>query len=78
MWYYRKEIRLFGQNKRSEIDSHNIVKWSLTEEQRQFKREKAFILTNSTGTISHLLAGKKKKNLDTDFTSSQKLTQNGF
>lgn len=46
---------------RSEIDSHNIVKWSLTKEQRQFKREKMFILTNITGTISHLLAGKKKE-----------------
>ena len=61
----------------SEIDSHNIVKWSLTKEQRQFKREKTFILTNSTGTISHLLAG-KKKNLDTDFTSFTKINSKCF
>ena len=45
----------------SEIDSQNIVSWSLTKEQMQFNTERIVFLTNGTWTIGHVPAKKKKK-----------------
>lgn len=49
----------------------------MTKKQRQYNEEKTDFSTNGDGMIGHSCAEKKKKkNLDTDLTPSQKLTQN--